>query len=287
MRLHVVCRSHGGENAKGRPVYYSKQIALTSLVRAAERCPVGDVELIFVNDGPIPQERVAVMARTGEVIPILKGSNRGSYRWALGLARRRGWPAGDLVLFAEDDYLYRPGALVELMRAADCERDGDYFFPYSESPPQPTTGGTVWVPHPSTTSTLAVRVGTLANDERLLAICPFTGGAWDHTSCIAVCGEQPFGIRHTVLPGPGPSGASPVRRAARALALTSARTAVAVMVWERNRRHRSRRALAAIPPLATHLEIGRIAWGTDWAAVAAGTLPIAQAVPPPVTTDRD
>ena len=57
--LHVVYRSYGGENAKGRPPYYSKLLALTSMVRAAELA--GEhVHLVFLNDGTIPADRLAV-----------------------------------------------------------------------------------------------------------------------------------------------------------------------------------------------------------------------------------
>ena len=41
-RLRIVYRSHGGENMKSRPAYYSKLLALASVVRAAEESGVPD-----------------------------------------------------------------------------------------------------------------------------------------------------------------------------------------------------------------------------------------------------
>ena len=51
--LHVVYRSTGAENRMSRPAFYSKLGCLKSLLAAAERCQ-SPIELIFVNDGPIP-----------------------------------------------------------------------------------------------------------------------------------------------------------------------------------------------------------------------------------------
>ena len=66
MTLHLVYRSYGGENLKRRPFYYSKMLALISFVRAATK--VRDAELLFLNDGPIPDDKLAVMSRYGRVV---------------------------------------------------------------------------------------------------------------------------------------------------------------------------------------------------------------------------
>lgn len=50
MTLHVVYRSHGGENRKGRPDWYSKQLALLSLARAASLLSA-EAQLHFVKEG--------------------------------------------------------------------------------------------------------------------------------------------------------------------------------------------------------------------------------------------
>jgi hypothetical protein len=48
--LHVVDRSHGGENAKDRPRFYSKLLTLASLVRAAEEAG-RPIELVSSTTG--------------------------------------------------------------------------------------------------------------------------------------------------------------------------------------------------------------------------------------------
>lgn len=267
----MVYRSHGLENLKGRPPFYSKLLALESIVRAAAACPPGAVDLLFLNDGPLPDDRLSVMVEQGHVLTVNKGSNRGSYLSALGLARRRGWPGADLVFLAEDDYLYRPDCLSELVRAAQTHHRTDYFFPYSEIEPAParTQPSLTWLAHRSTTSTFAVRVSALRGDELLLRLSSFTGGAWDHTSLLAVQGLHAYGPSGTLRHSPAPSQSSRARRVGRAVVLTATKAAVAVLTW-RQRAGRSRRVLAAAPPLATHMEVGHLAWGTDWGMLATG-----------------
>ena len=68
MTHRLVYRSYGGENRKQRPDYYSKVLTLTSFVRAAARLPAADI--IFLNDGPVPGDRLAIMERFGRVIQL-------------------------------------------------------------------------------------------------------------------------------------------------------------------------------------------------------------------------
>jgi hypothetical protein len=130
VRLHIVYRSVGSENRKDRPDFYDKSVALASLLRAVDNVDI-DTELVFVNDGPVPAERLAMMADAGEVLGVRCGSNRSSYRWALRLPRQRGWPSNDLVWFSEDDYLYTAASLRTLVRAADELAAADYFTLYA------------------------------------------------------------------------------------------------------------------------------------------------------------
>jgi len=44
----------------------------------------------------------------------------------------------------------------------------------------------------STTSTFGVRLGVLREDRTLLRLVPYSGGSWDHTTCLTVQGRQPF-----------------------------------------------------------------------------------------------
>jgi len=212
-RLRIVYRSHGGENMKARPPYYSKMLALASVVRSVRESGV-DPQVIFWNDGPIPPDRMELMRATGDIVPVSAGSNRESYRSAIEFAARGGWPDTDLVWFAEDDYLYRPETFRRLAEAAAAIHDADYLSVFGglaldvdaprTAPPDLSrwgaadatvavqVGDATWYRGVSTTSTFGARLGVLREDRHLLRLLPYSGGAWDHTTCITVQGRQPF-----------------------------------------------------------------------------------------------
>src|SRR5664279_136718 len=133
--LHVVYRSCAAENRKGRPSFYSKRLALLSLLRAATSVR-SVVDLLFVNDGTIPSERLALMRSCGDVMTGTSMGVRGSYRQALAAARSRGWSGHDLVWFSEDDYLYRASALADLTEASLIWPRADYFALYASIGPR-------------------------------------------------------------------------------------------------------------------------------------------------------
>ncbi|MBX6389003.1 MAG: hypothetical protein IRZ08_08390 [Frankia sp.] len=290
MKLYVICRSVGSENKKNRPEFYSKTTALASLLRAAENVTI-PLSLVFANDGPIPDDRLELMRRAGEVLPLRCGSNRASLRFVLRLPRLRGWDPDDLVWFAEDDYLYTADALSSLVAAAEKVPEADYFAMYStlRFAPGATRGrpaidsvrtraqgddtaiqiGRVrWYRAVSTTSTFGSWVRTITADEWLLRSAPFVGGAFDHATCLAYQGYRPFSLAE--LPGePLQDGeqASTAKRLARRVALTGARGALNVVALARP--EQSRRVLIAPDPdLVTHMEAGLLSPGTDWAAEA-------------------
>ncbi|MBL7495999.1 hypothetical protein I6A84_14075 [Frankia sp. CNm7] len=289
MRLYVVCRSVGSENTKNRPEFYSKTLALASLLRAVENVGI-PTQVVFANDGPIPEERLSMMSGAGEVLPIRCGSNRSSYRYVLRLPRTRGWAHDDLVWFAEDDYLYSADALSGVVAAAEKLPEADYFTVYSElrfaadaTRRRPTIasasradgdeeavsiGRARWYHAVSSTSTYGAWVHTILADERLLRTTPFVGGAFDHATCMAYQGYRPFGLSELGGEPLDPDEQAPtVKRAARRVALTGVRGALNVVALARP--EYSRRVLVAPDPdLATHLEAGHLAPGTDWAAEA-------------------
>ncbi|MEZ0166398.1 hypothetical protein AB2L27_16675 [Kineococcus sp. LSe6-4] len=275
MGLHVVYRSHGGENSKGRPGWYSKRVGLESFCRALDRVrterPQTRTEVVFLNDGPVPADRLDLMARWGDPVTIDGGSNRRSYLTALGLPRRRGWDGRDLLLLAEDDYLWRPEALVALLDAAGDPRHAgaDYFAPYGQA--VAGTGLPVrWERLDSTTSTFAARVGALRQDERLLWLCALSGGDFDHTTCLTLQGRRRFGLRE-LLEHHAPAEGTPAWRSAlRRAYLTGTRAAVDVRSLRRPSRRRV--LLGARPALATHMEEGWIAPG-PWEEIAAAPAP--------------
>ena len=270
VKLHVVYRSHGGENSKGRPDWYSKLVGLRSFCRAVERArdqrPAADVEVVFLNDGPIPADRLELMGVWGDPVTIDGGSNRRSYLHGLSLARRRGWAAGDVVLLAEDDYLWRPEALVALVDAVTdpALAHADYFAPYGddvEDEGQPVGWRTVV----STTSTFAVRVGALREDERLLVLCALSGGDFDYAGCLTLQGRRRFALRELVEHHAPPEGTAAWRSALRRGYLFGMRAAVDLRSLRRPSRRRV--LLGAAPALATHMELGWIAPG-PWEEIA-------------------
>ena len=285
-RLRIVLRSHGGENLKSRPPYYSKLLALTSVVRAAHEAG-GSPQLIFWNDGPVPADRLDVMRAWGDVARVDAGSNRESYRAAVRMVTTSGWPSDDVVWFAEDDYLYRPAAFRMLRAAAAAIPQADYLSmiggraldqasPLTATRGYPRRGavdvpdaivvdGVSWFRGVSTTSTFGARLGVLREDARLLRQLPYSGGAWDHTTCLTVQGRQPFTwqeIGRDLRPAAG-SGTAAL---AAATARGAVRASVRVGTNLRSRRRADhRRTLYLCDPVGTrHLELPGAADGLDW-----------------------
>ncbi|HKU38198.1 MAG TPA: hypothetical protein VJR89_08625 [Polyangiales bacterium] len=280
-------RSYGGENKKGRPFYYSKLVALLSLVRAVGELDSGSFELVFLNDGPIPQDRLRVMQRSGEVVARERLGMRGSMRAALSLPEERGWADDDVVWFAEDDYLYKPEALRGLAGAAAAFPDAQYFALYALIGDRLPNGGVQPADYPvpaswraseardvaghnwtralSTTSTFGARVKPLREDRTMMFLTMWSGGGWDHTTCLLYQGYRPFTWRALTLPMRQPS----LTRRVRGAVISGIRTGMNAWQLARAAGGYERRMLVAPDPaLATHLETELLALGTDWAKVA-------------------
>lgn len=111
--LHIIYRYCNKENNKPRPVFYSKEICLKSLIVALEG--LSDFTFSFIGDGVI-NERLQILVNTFAKIEILpEVGNTTSFLYALSKV----WqiPDDDIVYFVEDDYLHLPEALVKLL---DC-----------------------------------------------------------------------------------------------------------------------------------------------------------------------
>ncbi|QJY47048.1 hypothetical protein [Pseudonocardia broussonetiae] len=295
--LRVLHRSYGGDNAKPRPEYYSKLLALAALLRAADALDVAP-ELVFINDGPMPDERLRVMERFGEVVPVRRGgSDTNSYREMLADENARTGEPDDLLWLAEDDYLYVPDALRQLVAAA-AALPADYFTLYGSRAvdversgrrpvirPEPAAEGTgqyvevgdvAWYRAAATTSTFAITRRALAEDVRLLRHFALTGGAWDSATCKAIQGFAPFTgqrLRRDFLPfGEVPPAQWPKSVVRGALRVASIPVSV-------RRPQRRRALLGSDPELILHMEAPddpprRLSTRTqkiDWAAVAAET----------------
>lgn len=285
MTIHLLYRSYGGENKKRRPDYYSKLLTLSSFVRAAERLP--DVDVIFVNDGPIPADRLELMQASGRVISMgdEPAGMRASYLFALYLPIQEGWPDDDVAMFVEDDYLFTDQAFVALADAVRDLPDAGYFALYGERPdysdeadrrrmsvpdgwhPRPDlpSQGRVWFNLASTASTFAVRLGVLRSDLDIFEQCmrPFRRRFLDHETCLMVQGAIPYHGWQLLSGLPGDFEPS-VRGVARTLVLIPYR----VSLNRRARRQLRPHPLYCLTPNeATHLEHPVISLDRDWETI--------------------
>ena len=288
--LHVIYRSYGGENKKGRPEYYSKLLSLASLIRSFQKLPTSVAELIYLNDGPIPKDRLQAMERTGEVIARSNLGLAGSLRSGLMIAATRGWREDDLVWFSEDDYLYHPDALSELLAAAKAFPDVSYFGLYAligsrmpngkifedlhRVPENWTTNlrglvnGRSWCRALSTTSTFGARVGVIRADRSMMSIAMRARGSFDHSTCLMYQGYIPYPFASLAETFLAPGATSLAKR----IGVLGVRLALNTYQITRDLGGAKRHVLlTSDPPMITHLENAYMAAGTDWSAIAEAT----------------
>ena len=288
--FHVIYRSYGGENRKDRPAYYSKLLCLMSFIRSFRQLKMGAAETIFLNDGPIPADRLRIMEKSGEVVTLPHAGMQASMLSALAIPSERAWPNDDLVWFAEDDYLYLPHALNDLVAAAETYPDASYFglyatigcrqpngLPcedrvprgYAEDPETTLVNGHPWRPALSTTSTFGARVKSVVEDRSMMKFAIYSSGGWDQTTCLMYQGFMPYQISFLVnyLLTPNSKNGWLQR-----VGIFGVRIGLdlyhAVRASQRSNR---RNLVASDPALITHLEPPYLALGTDWQSVAAST----------------
>lgn len=296
--LRLLYRHYGGDNTKPRPAYYSKLLALASFLRAGEALP-RPPEIVYINDQVRPGPIRSLMEATGEVVDVQGGSDARSLRAMLSREASRDASPEQFLFFSEDDYLYRPDALCRLEEGIASLPGADYLAMYGSGAldvtasdrravplPDPGAGtgeaavsisGVSWYRAVSCTSSFGCRVATLREDLRLLKLCSASGGAWDHTTCLAVAGFLPFtgqDLRADLFPGRStPAGEWP-----RAMARGAVRLAVTARSLRRSSHRRT--LFASDPELMSHMELpdrssrdepsARTA-SIDWAAIAEET----------------
>ncbi len=286
MTLHLVYRSYGGENFKRRPFYYSKMLALISFIRAATK--VRDAELLFLNDGPIPDDKLAVMRRFGRVAQTgeqAKGM-RASYRAGLDLVTTESWTDDDVVCYVEDDYLFVADAFLALNEAVTGLPEASYFSLYGtradyddplermehavsrdwKAQPNRRVGDRVWFNRASITSTFAARVGILREDLPIFIQCmrPFRHRLLDHETCLIYQGFVPYHGSEFFFGLPGDFEVG-LRGVVRAVVLVPFRIALNLRA---RRQHTPHLLYTVTPNLATHLEHPVISPDCDWVAIA-------------------
>jgi hypothetical protein len=261
--LRVIYRCCGGDSTKPRPAYYSKLLALASLLRAAEALDKPP-QLVFLNDQVRPGPVLSLMEASGEVVPVNGGSNSRTYRLMLAREAERPGRADQFLWFAEDDYLYQPDALHRLMQGVAALPDADYLTVYGSwalgqevrgverVPIAVHVDGIDWYRVVATTSTFGTRLRTLREDLGLLRFCALTGGSWDTTTCKTFGGIRPFTTAQLLADlFPGPS--VPLAKWPRAMARGAMRLVATGLSY---RPHERRRKLyAADPELIQHMEV--------------------------------
>jgi hypothetical protein len=293
MKVHAIYRSTGSENQKARPPYYDKTLCLLSFIRAVRHCRE-PVEVIFLNDGHIPDERLRLMSAAGEVMALPGVGNFASKRAALSLIDWRRWEDSDLLYVAEDDYLYLPEALDFLVAAAKEIPQASYFtlydYPRDDNLGNQTYdrgqtrvflgGGRHWRSVESTPDTFGARIEAMRADAWLHWLgtrSPQTGSPFirrdkqlpapspAHAIWNATQGLGPYQIVHAIMHRMGFMAGIPkdpvirrVRLGGALRRLLSPRTVYRLLI-------------APLPSLATHLELPDVAPLVDWAAVAAQT----------------
>lgn len=286
MSLKLIYRSYAGENMKERPAFYSKLLTILSFVRAAMQVP--DSEIIFINDGPIPMDRLRIMQRFGRVLQIAGEpvGMRESYRFGLSMPDREGWADDDIVSFNEDDYLFTLDAFTALLAADKGLPQASYFTLGLNKPNyairrarkvyslpknwQPQSDRLVgvrsWFNAPSTASTFSARVADLRADIDIFILClgPFRRRYLDQETCLLYQGQVPYHGLEFFFGLPGDFVLSP-RGVARALFLVPYR----FRLNARARRQRSPHYLyAPQPTLGVHMERKQMTVDQDWLRVA-------------------
>jgi hypothetical protein len=294
MKVHAIYRSTGSDNQKSRPPYYDKTLCLLSFMRAVQQCRE-PVEVIFLNDGPIPDERLRIMSAAGEVMALSGVGNFPSKRAALSLIDWRRWEDSDLLYMAEDDYLYLPEALDCLVAAAKEIPQASYFslydFPrydnlgeqaYDRGKTRVFIGGARhWRLVASTPDTFGARIEAMRADAWLHWLgtrSPQTGSPFIrrdkqlpapspvHAIWNATQGLGPYQMVHAIIHRMGFMAGIPKDRVIRRFRLGRA-----LRGRLRSARTANRLLIAPLPSLATHLELPHVSPLVDWAAVAAQT----------------
>lgn len=200
--LHIYYRSTGGDNRKDRPPYYSKMLCLQSFLRAYERVR-HRASITFVNDGPMPDDRLAIMETWGKIVSFPGLGNSPSYRETLAMAVAL--PDDALVYFAEDDYLYTEPALEKLLDAFDTLPEVDYvtLFDHLDRYTRRDdsrrgysriflAGGLHWRTVESTCMTFGARASKLKRDAWIHRLCTIPKTPRDRTIWRCAQGEKEF-----------------------------------------------------------------------------------------------
>jgi hypothetical protein len=194
----------------------------------------------------------------------------------------------DLVWFAEDDYLYAGDALVALASAVRAKPDVDWFALSGPTPlhrlelrhaqsavtlprshrwaSAARVGQRGWRRIDSTTSTFGGRPSAVRSAFWLLRLCPWSGAAWDRTTCLVLQGATPYPWRY-LLSDLLPASTPPRHKALRVGWRVATR--IAVNAAAATQRRRQAVLISPAVPLVAHLELPLEERSDVWLARAA------------------
>jgi hypothetical protein len=279
--LTIYYRVTARSNNKGRPAWFSKELALRSMLVSLQESGL-PYSIVYVADGGVPADLAPLIEQTGDVVPISGGSAAKAMRRLLDLLVQPAASSGSgLLWLAEDDYLYQRSAFAGLMAAYAAIPEADYLNLYTpdnaawhathlsqparRGPEEERQVGDVrWHRVYDTNASFGVRREVVASDARLLRAASFSGAGWDHTMMLLTSGLRPFSWRHVltdlhVRPQPqalARAAARPVIRTSLNL-LHAARGSRAGSAW-----------WAPVEDLSTHVEEGYLSPHWDSRAYA-------------------
>ena len=133
--LTVVYRLSGQENGIARPTWYSKQLCLLSFLEALKSSGCNNISLCLLLDNQADKNAFLVNV-VGEAInagfitkKVDVSGNCSSYLEALNLGLNKS-NGRDVILMAEDDYLWLPESLDLMLEAFAMIPEADYVTPY-------------------------------------------------------------------------------------------------------------------------------------------------------------
>jgi hypothetical protein len=185
MKCTIYYRTYGGENAAPRPPWYSKDLCLRSLINAVNHLhSVVEPDLVVLHDGPLCDniswaDRIdRLLSGRGRIREFPRTNNAQSFMSAVTLAQELA--SDQILVFAEDDYLWRPESLSKMVSALNitpADYVTGYDHPVRYQPDYPKGADLPhwdtyiyfaadhhWRTQESTCMTFATRVDTLRED---------------------------------------------------------------------------------------------------------------------------
>ncbi len=217
-RLHVFYRSTGSDRFPRRPPYLDKLLCLRSFL-ASYRHVAAEAAITFVNDGPVPEDRLALMRRWGDIVALPGIGNGPSFRHCAALAAAL--PGDRVAYLCEDDYLHLEPALGRLLEVFDTVPAADYVTLYDHLDRYTRrddadggrsrillAAGQHWRTVDSTCLTFGVRAARLKSDLWIVRACTMKKGRpADHLMWHVIQGRKLFAwkLPKRLLLGPMPS----------------------------------------------------------------------------------